>query len=203
MKAIQLIRKSFIAFGGWKATFTSTYLLLSAVITIIVSPFWISDESLELPIQILPSIIGFTLAGFAILLAFGDTEFLKKLSYREDKDHSPFYKFSSTFVIFIIVQTCSLLLSIFVKGWFSKEINKPIMEMFSVNSFFYSWFIIMKYIFHASTFFVFIYSLLLVVAAAVEIFRIVKWLEDYHTIEYNKSKKNGCDNDVSADINRD
>jgi len=188
MKASKLISKSFNAFGGWKGLLSSRYLFISAVITLLVFPFWIQEDSWELPIQIMPSIIGFTLAGFAILLAFGDTEFLKKLSYREDENHSPFYKFSSTFLIFIIVQTITLLLSIFTKSWFERSMQIKVMSIPTNYYRLAECYFIIKLLFHALTFFIFNYSLMLVIAAGVEIFRIVSWLEDYHTIEHNKSK---------------
>lgn len=199
MNASQLIKKSFTAFGGWKGILSSRYLFLSGLFTLLMFPYWIQDNSWELPIQIMPSIIGFTLAGFAILLAFGDTEFLKKLSYRENENHSPFYKFSSTFLIFIIVQTVTLILSILTKSWFEKSMQNKVMSLTSNYSWLAECYFITKLLFHTLTFFIFNYSLLLVIAAGVEIFRIVSWLEDYHTIEHNKSRIKQDIQDSSTD----
>jgi hypothetical protein len=61
-------------------------------------------------VSVLASLIGLTLGGYAILIAFGDEEFKSLLTGASDESrHSPFVVISATFVHFILVQIIAIL----------------------------------------------------------------------------------------------
>ena len=63
--------------------------------------------------------LGFTLAGIAILMAFGDSTFLECLCGTrpdEDNDHSPLVSHAANYVHFLVTQGITLVFSIFSKS---------------------------------------------------------------------------------------
>jgi hypothetical protein len=63
---------------------------------------------------VLPNLLGFTLGGYAILLAFGDSRFRDKISEQDEGDDEPtlFMELNGTFVHFIILQAIAILLAV-------------------------------------------------------------------------------------------
>jgi hypothetical protein len=55
-------------------------------------------------------------------------------------------------------------------------------------------------LFQGLVFIIFNFSIFLIIAAALEIFRIVSWLEHYHTIEHDKEKKRKSENEMPKKI---
>ena len=112
------VKLYFKIYGGIKALVSSPYLALAVVISGICHPVWshppFTPVWYTLPLDIIPNLLGFTLGGYAILLAFGDKEFLKLISgTREgDEEPSPFMVINGAFVHFIILQMISLLLAL-------------------------------------------------------------------------------------------
>lgn len=105
-------------YGGGKALLKSPYLALALVISAICHPAWahpgFKPEWYNLPLQIIPNMLGFTLGGYAILLAFGDKEFLKLMAGKREGEQgpSPFMVINGSFVHFIVLQVLSLLLAL-------------------------------------------------------------------------------------------
>jgi hypothetical protein len=108
----------FKIYGGSKALIRSPYLALAVVISAICHPVWsqpkFTPEWHSLPLEIIPNMLGFTLGGYAILLAFGDKEFLKLISGTREGDEkpSPFMVINGAFVHFIVLQVLSLLFAL-------------------------------------------------------------------------------------------
>jgi hypothetical protein len=67
----------------------SPYTRLAAILLVLTSHFWWTQDWWELPISILPNLIGFSLGGYAILLAFGDEKFRKLLVPERKATPSP------------------------------------------------------------------------------------------------------------------
>ena len=92
-------------YGQSKALFKSPYLYTAIVITFIFYPLWTKPYWWDVVINILPSIIGFSLGGYAILLSFGNESFQKLISgIGENGSISPYMELSASFVHFLIVQ---------------------------------------------------------------------------------------------------
>lgn len=184
MTARDIIKTAFNEFGGCTALTRSLYLKAALIVTIFSWKIWTEGKYWELPISIMPNIIGFTLGGFAILLAFGDTKFMSIISYRSNEMHSPFYKLAVTFLIFILTQASSLIYAIVMKSCFDNPIIiKNIgLELGAILK-------VLEILLQSFGFILFIYSIFLVIASGVEIFRIVNWLEEYHTRNRERENK--------------
>lgn len=155
-------KKYWVIYGGARALFASPYLHLSIIITICCKPIYtdFSCDALrwyELAVTVLPSLLGFTLGGFAILLAFGDEKFKKAISGPDDDGTpSPFMITNVTFLHFIIVQIISLLFSVVAKVY---NTENPMIAFIGFNTF--------------------IYSLTLTMAAAFAILNYSNWFDLY------------------------
>lgn len=76
-----------------------------------VSALSILDKLINRILSIMPNILGFTLAGYVLLIGFGSDEFLEGITEQDDCDYSFFQHFSSIFAWSIIIQANTLLVS--------------------------------------------------------------------------------------------
>jgi hypothetical protein len=156
-------------YGGWKALLKSPYLHLSVITSIACFPIWLKPENTfwyDLPLSALPDLLGFTLGGYAILLAFGNEQFLMILCIKDEEESSPFINVNGAFVHFIVVQAFSLFISIISFCWKIKT------GLFAFMGFS-----------------IFLYSLLTGVAAAFSLLRIGKWYDIFLAKKYQEKKQ--------------
>lgn len=106
-------------YGGLRSLLASPYLIFSIIFSLVASPIWTNEIDkqswFDLPISMLPNLLGFTLGGYAILLAFGDDGFRRLLSRTDEEEKekiSPFMKVNGAFVHFVVVQVLAILLAI-------------------------------------------------------------------------------------------
>lgn len=159
-------RKSFSLYwknyGGGTSLVRSPYFHFSLVLTIIACPLWGTKHDpawYELSLSALPNLLGFTLGGYAILLAFGDEQFRRMLSGRDsDGSTSPFMGINSIFVHFILVQVIAIVVAIFGCAW---ELKSGIVALLG--------------------FFCFCYSILIAAAAAMTVLRVANWFDIWKT----------------------
>ena len=150
------------SYGGSKALILSPYLHCSIIFSLFAYPIWFSSERdnefwYELTLSTLPDILGFTLGGFALLLAFGDDKFRKLLSGNSDDGSvSPFMGVSAAFTHFILVQIFAIILAILGYTW-----------NFKYGLF--AWF----------GFTALIYSLMTAIAATLAILRYAGWFDKF------------------------
>ena len=150
------------AYGGLKALTTSPYLHLSFLATCLLWPLWTKPGWWETAISVSPSILGFSLAGYAIWLALGDEDFRRLLGESGSQgDISPFMKVNAAFVHFMFMQVLSLLLALFFKAYLGCTSH------FGIFSTIFSFF----------GFLVFVYSILCVLAATFTVLRVSYWYE--------------------------
>lgn len=109
-------------YGGWKSLFSSPYLLVSVLLTFAGYPLWHCGWQqvtwYSLSTSALPNLLGFTLAGYTIIIGFGDDKFRNAL--RGDNkagDPSPFMVLNGAFVHFIVIQIVALLSGIIGSCW--------------------------------------------------------------------------------------
>src|SRR4051812_44736417 len=93
-------------FGGVRALLNSPYVWSSFGITVMLSPFWAKDGWWETVYSIVPSLLGFTLGAYAILVAFGNERFLKLITTKlaGGAELSAYESTSAAFVHFVVVQ---------------------------------------------------------------------------------------------------
>jgi hypothetical protein len=118
------------SYGKWKALFESPFLYASLVFSLPI--YWgfskIFTAWYDTVIDIIPSILGFTIAGYAFLLSIGNREFWNALKGRradENNEPSPYMKVNGAFVHFTVLNFFSILYALIAKvlelrqGWFS------------------------------------------------------------------------------------
>jgi len=115
----ELLSRYWENYGGWKAVLLSPYFHLAFLVGVFTFPYGYSTELLwwELPINVLPSLVGFSLGGYAIFLAFGDEKFKRLISGNEGEvQASPYLELNTTFLHFILVQISALILAVAAKS---------------------------------------------------------------------------------------
>src|SRR5688572_16538813 len=94
-----------VAYGGWVEFRQSEYTILATILTPLLFPLWWAAGWWGITFDVLPSILGFSLAGYAIFLAFGDEHFRALISTKPStRPHSPYVGLTTSFVHFIVVQ---------------------------------------------------------------------------------------------------
>lgn len=117
---LSTIRMYWRTYGGLRALLLSPYLHGSIAYTFLVTPLWYYRGAawFDTAVSVIPSMLGFSVAGYAILLAFGDEKFRKIISGSDsDGKPSPFMVVNASFVHFILVSAVALLFAIFAKAW--------------------------------------------------------------------------------------
>lgn len=177
---INIISEYISAYGGFSSLLKSLYLHIAIVLTVLMYNSWYEAYWWESVINIIPSLIGFSLGGYAIFLAFGDSEFQSVLSGKGKNNNSPLIGVSGTFVHFIIIQIIALLLALLCKSFYYPPPTFVLTAFRFFEIDFYLLNRLFKILFWFLSFFAFIYAIVLSIAATLAIFRISKWLDKYH-----------------------
>jgi len=161
------------AYGGVSEVLFSPYLHLSIVFTVavlFVDPYF---EWWPIALDILPSMISFTLAGYAIMLSFSASSVGKLISSDDFNERSMYLQVSGTFFHFVFMQIIALMFAIF-SGRAETFLDKHFPELEQLDSVSATISIASPIIFVASSFafLLFIYSVLLSLAALVAILRL-------------------------------
>lgn len=148
-------------YGGRHALLCSPYFHISVITSLICHPVWSGEHKdwawFNICISVIPNLVGFTLGGYAMLLAFGNEKFRALLAGDDDDgEPSPFMKVNATFIHFIIMQMLSLFIALIELGWSIKT-----------------------GVFAFIGFTVFIYALSTAIAAALAILRLAGWFDHF------------------------
>lgn len=180
---VKIFKRYWGAYGGWESILLSPYLHISIIFTLIAYGAWINTGWFDIPISVLPSIIGFSLGGYAIWLALGDNKFKSNISGKKgDEKESPFIKVNAAFVHFIFLQILALVFALVAQSkpisniplsWKEKILN--IVPALSDVS------LVLTYITSFFGYFLFIYAILSALAATMAIFRVAGWLDIFHS----------------------
>lgn len=116
-------------YGGWSALLKSGYLRLSLVVFVLyeVGLYYSCGKmgaGVDLVISVVPSLLGFSLASFAIFLTFGGEKFQRYLIKADTETEganktkvNAYMDFVAAFGWFLIIQTVSLLVAMLLKGY--------------------------------------------------------------------------------------
>ena len=157
--------------GGVKSMLQSFDFYLAVVVWLLATPMWLSAKWQDQVISVLPNLLGFTLGGFAIFLGFGSDDFKRAIA-RADESSSPYLSVNAAFMLFVSFQLAALLSAIVSAALWS--INTP--------DFLNPWaphIKIASKVGGGAGYFLFCYSLALVLRAAVRIFRLGRWYNAY------------------------
>ena len=162
------------AYGGTRALVRSPYLHIALVLVPLTWGTWSAAGWWDTVIGVLPNLLGFTLGGFAIFIAFGDARFIASLAAPEDDPNQPtvYRELCATFVHLILVQVTALGLAIVTKGmWFSATLPAFLESALPVAN------IVWGGVCYA----IFLYALSSVVAIALHVFRISTMYERHQS----------------------
>ncbi|WP_449427208.1 hypothetical protein [Rhodanobacter umsongensis] len=137
----------------------------------ITAHFWLTAPWWEQPLSILPNLLGFSLGGLAMLLSFGNEEFQKFISQKNDvteSDPTAFLEVSASFVHFMLLQLASLVISIAFKALDFYLPWPPALRMI-VDT--------LTVILSGVGYLLFLYSITAMVAAVFAVFRMTSWFE--------------------------
>lgn len=124
-------------YGGFAVFIKSPYLHASLVFALFVPLSKIKDWY-DVPLDVLPSVLGFSLAGYAMFLAFGDEAFRRLWAGKHpDGKESPFMGMNARFLHFIVVQILAILLALNAKA---RELEGGFIAYLSYAAFLYSLF---------------------------------------------------------------
>jgi hypothetical protein len=175
------ILASYLAFyGGVAAIIRSPYLHLSGVLLVPTIGIWSVPGWWDLPISILPNLISFTLAGYALFMGFGDEKF-RQLMAGEKKGDAPMLEISATFTHFIIIQVIAVTFAILAKA----RPLSSILNVFGVHSLNTGAAHIIRTTvvtgFWMIAFCIFLYSMCCIVATTLSVFRVTRWFNQHHS----------------------
>lgn len=173
---------------GFQEILYSPYCHISVLLSFACFGMWTQPGWWEKPISIFPDLLGFTLGGYSILLAFGDKNFLYKISgdnpgrnntsgevssntqnkNKQKHTKSPFLTISTSFFFFIFLQILALMYAIIYESLYNGYFN---------------WF---DYPFSFFGVFILWYALLSGLSAAIHIFSLTRWYDQNVTIEKEK-----------------
>lgn len=178
-------------YGGLWSIGCSPYLHAAILISLICAPFWMVPGWWDLPISVLPNLVGFTLGGYAILLAFGDEGFKIALSGSSSDKASPYLGASATFAHFISVQILALILAIIAKSgvftYFPCQLADKINNIVDLDA--------LTHVVWGLCFTVFTYALTLLGAATIAIFHLTGWYDRLISEKQKRNKKTAPDNE--------
>jgi len=151
------------AYGGWNALVYSPYVHAALLLTAIQARYWLNSAWWDTALTVVPSVLGFTLAGFTIWLGFGDERFqLLIAKKRQGKDFSAYIGISAAFVHFIVVQFLAVVAAV---------IGKATAFELAADHIAFCLMQVLAPIGHFVGFLLFIYSLMTALAATMGVFR--------------------------------
>jgi len=187
------LRRYWTAYGGFKNLRRSPYFHISIVLTGLSYGLWSKPDWWDTFLQINPAILGFTIGGFALLLATGADKFGAILAearlYEKSELDSPLAKLGAAFVHFIIIQFISIIYAVLAKAA-AKTNALPHLE-FLANDY-------VRLVFWGIGCFVAIYALVCAIATAEWIFRVVVLLVKFQKARF-KIEKRKRETGASAD----
>lgn len=169
-----VMRRYFTAYGGIEAVFLSPLFILSILISIIsyeniLNGGWVAQVQ-----AILPNLLGFSLGTYSILFSILTPRLKSALKAVKNEKGTPYlYEISATFMHFITVQCISIIYSILYSSNIANDIQFMLIDNDIINS--YRFYVYIKYLKYATSFFgmtLLSYSILLIIAAALAIYRI-------------------------------
>lgn len=159
-------------YGGMAYVLGSPFCHAAVVLTVLCAPFWWSGDWWEKSFAVLPSLLGFSVAAFALLLAVGDDKFKAALgTERKEGSASTLNDLAAKFFHFLLVQVIALVFAFLALGrpatWLVQNISA-----FDVSTALGVFLLVGTKVFHFLGFFLLSYSVLAALAATLSLFRV-------------------------------
>ena len=173
-KAQNIFRYYFDSYGGIRALLSSKYFWFSFILTGTLYPYWSSQLWWEDTLSIMPNLLGFSLGGYAMLLAFGSEGFQRILAEEDDDESTTaFLDLNVAFVHFIVLQISSIILALLSKGYYFTLTR---------DSFLFDYaniFVVAAGPWYFLCYLVFIYAIVTTFAATFAILRVMRMYQKY------------------------
>ena len=181
--AAQIVRQYWRVYGGMKALLSSPYLHLSGLLAIAMWGSWSSSDWWSHPLSVLPNLVGFSVAAFAIFLTVGGEEFQKVIAgvEAETEGASPYLEAAAAFSHFIVVQVLALIGGLLLAACYRIALPDWVPEDFvpihnAIRG--AAWF---------TGYWLFLYALVLTFGTVMVIFRSARWFDLYQTSNRNET----------------
>lgn len=186
-------RVYFTRYGGTRALVSSRYFRIAFVLTFLCTGRWTQQGWWDDAVSALPTILGFALSGYAVLLAFGDASFREAIAGNgADGEQSPFIKMNTTFVHFIVVQAFALLFALLCKGTYfsltSLGFDETSAVVRTVSSL--AW---LRFLCWGAGYWMFLYALCTALAATMAVYRIAGWYDRWVTTKPGRAEAPSAD----------
>jgi len=173
----------FRRYGGIKAFALSPYTLAALLITVVCWGSWRVGSWPDTPLTILPALLGFTLAAYALLLAFGDEKFRAFLAEQQSDfvgtnvpGDNALLGISAIFLHFVVVQVVALVLAVIAN-------SHPLATFGGLQATEHSLLHVLRNLYAFVGFFSFVLSLALALAAGLAIFHSARWYVLFKGVE--------------------
>lgn len=173
-------------YGRWEALRNSPFLHFAVLLTVLCTPLWWSENWWEKSLSVIPTILGFSIAAFALLLGVGTDHFKMLIGTRNPKKaHSTLTKTSASFFHFVLVQAIAIVLALIASGrplsWAFEALPGAELRDSVVL-------IVLSKTFRFAGFFFLSYALLTSIAATLSIFRLSTVFSKFATNQSAKPK---------------
>lgn len=160
-----IFKRYWRSYGGLSALIGSPYLHISIIFVLMTFGYWSNNSWWDQSLSILPSLLGFTLGGFAVFLSLGSEEFRSLMAQPDDgdtTDKSTYMTVIGSFVHFVIIQIMAILISIIANA--ASYTSKPYFLTENMNMTF-------TYILGFLGYGLFLYSIFLALSVCFAIYR--------------------------------
>jgi hypothetical protein len=100
-------------YGGWRDFLSSPLMHFSALVSLASYSFWLKEDWTDLPLSLLPNLLGFSLGAYALIFSLANERLLAALN-APTPDGSPtlLRMINATFLHFILVQTAAVIFAL-------------------------------------------------------------------------------------------
>ena len=165
------IRRYFRAYGGWAAIFRSPLFLVAVVVTTLgYGNWWSSDKWAGTSQAIIPNLLGFSLGTYAILFSLMTGRLKRALrAAKNDRDVTFLDEINATFFHFILVQVSALIWAFLYQGTALFDLVQAIQPYWPCIAVVFA---VLKALGGGIGFLLLIYSITLIVGAALAVYRL-------------------------------
>lgn len=172
------------AYGGTKALLRSYYLWFSVFASLALYRLWSTPGWWDLVFSIVPSLLGFSLGGFALWIAIGDDSFRKFIAEKETPTEVSIYSgVNANFVHFIVLQVIAVISALVAKA--TNFTLQPEHIFIRIAG---EWYYVLTSIFTYFGFLLFIYALVSALAAVMGLLRVTFMYETYINFKRKRTK---------------
>jgi hypothetical protein len=165
-------------YEGFGAVIGSPYLHAAVVFLVLTYGLWSIPGWWDIPLSVLPGIVSFTLAGFAMLIAFGNDGFKRYIS-DEGESKGPLLSIGAAFTHFLVIQTLALIFAIVAKARLFSTLSGMGVPLDSLFKDHQSVRMALVRIAWAIGFLLFLYSITSIVSITFSVFRVAKYFNKF------------------------